>query len=70
MERTYILAVLSDFKNEYIGLNETRVNENIKLYGYNSESKHEEKEKGYSVFRTILTLKFFLLVSASVLSFL
>ncbi len=70
MERTYILAVLSDFKNEYIGLNDTKVSENIKLYGYNSESKHEEKEKGYSVFRTIFTLKFVLLVAASVLSFL
>ena len=64
------MAQLNDFKSEYVGLNETRVAENIKLYGYNSENKHEEKEKGFSVFKTIFSLKFFLLVAASVLSFL
>lgn len=48
-----ILVSLNDFKNEYIGLNETRVNENIKLYGYNSETKFTEKEKGFSVIRAV-----------------
>ncbi len=64
------MAVLSDFKNEYIGLNDTKVNENIKLYGYNSESKHTEKEKGFSLLKTIFSLKFLLLAAAAVLSFL
>lgn len=65
-----ILAQLNDFKSEYIGLNNTKAGEHIKLYGYNSENKHEEKERKFSVFRTIFTLKFFLLAAASVLSFL
>ena len=65
-----ILVSLNDFKNEYIGLNETRVNENIKLYGYNSETKFTEKEKGFSVLRAVFSLKFLLLAASSVLSFL
>lgn len=69
-ERMLVLADLSEFKNEYIGLNDTKVNENIKLYGYNSENKHDEKEKRFSVFRIIFSLKFLLLAAASVLSFL
>ncbi len=64
------MAQLSDFKNEYIGLNDTKVNENIKLYGYNSETKYTEKEKGFSVFKAIFSLKFLLLLASAVLSFL
>ncbi len=64
------MASLSDFKNEYIGLNDTKVSENIKLYGYNSETKYTEKEKGFSVFKALFSLKFLLLAASSVLSFL
>lgn len=64
------MANLKDFKNEYIGLNDEKVAEHIKLYGYNSEKKQDETEKGFSVIKVFFRFKFLLLAAASALSFL
>ncbi len=64
------MAQLKDFKNDYIGLNDEKVAEHIKLYGYNSETKQEEKEKKFSVLGVLFNFKFILLVAASALCFL
>lgn len=69
-ERIIILAHIKDFKNEYNGLSDEKVAEHLKLYGYNSETKLDEKEKGFSVVSVFFRLKFILLVAAAVLSFL
>ena len=69
MERTYTVAQLKDFKNDYTGLSDEKVAEHIKLYGYNSETKQEEKEKGFSVIGVFFRFRFILLAAASALSF-
>lgn len=63
------MAQLKDFKNDYIGLSDEKVAEHIKLYGYNSETKQEEKEKRFSVIGTFFRFRFILLAAASALSF-
>lgn len=64
------MVQLNDFKSEYIGLKDAKVAENIKLYGYNSETKHEEKDRHFSVLKVVFSLKFLLFAAAAVLSFL
>ena len=39
------MVQLKDFKYECSGLDDAKAAENIKLYGYNNETKQEEKEK-------------------------
>lgn len=68
-ERTLQLAQITDFKNEYTGLTSEKAAENIKLYGYNSDTKLDEKTKGYSPARAFFNLRFVLLLAAAVLSF-
>lgn len=64
------MVQLKDFKSEYIGLSDEKVAEHTKLYGYNSEKKQEEKEKGFSPVKVFFRFKFILLAAASVLCFL
>ncbi len=63
------MAQLTDFKNDYTGLSDEKVAEHIKLYGYNSESKQEEKEKRFIPVTVFFRFKFLLLVAASALCF-
>ncbi len=60
---------LRDFKNDYVGLTEEKAAENIHLYGYNSETKLDEKEKGFSAFAVFFRPRFLLLLAAAALSF-
>lgn len=61
---------LSDFRNEFTGLNDEKAAEHIKLYGYNSETKLDEKEKGFSPISVFLRLRFWLMTAAAVICFL
>lgn len=61
---------LKDFKHECTGLNEEKAAENIKLYGYNNETKQEEKEKKFLAAGVFFRFKFLFLAAASVLSIL
>ncbi len=61
---------LKDFKNDYTGLSEEKAAEQIRLYGYNSETKLDEKEKGFSSAAVFFRPRFLLLLAAGVLSFL
>ena len=63
------MAQITDFKNEYTGLTSEKAAENIKLYGYNSDTKLDEKTKGYSPARAFFNLRFVLLLAAALLSF-
>lgn len=67
-ERTLILAQLKDFKNNYTGLSDEKVAEHIKLYGYNSETRQEEKEKRFTGIGVFFRFKFILLLAAAALS--
>lgn len=69
-ERVFLLIQLSDFKNEYTGLSDEKASEHIKLYGYNSETKLDEKEKGFSPVSVFFRLRFWLLAAATVICFL
>lgn len=69
-ERVFLLIQLSDFKNEYTGLSDEKASEHIKLYGYNSETKLDEKEKGFSPVSVFFRLRFWLLAAAAVICFL
>ncbi|MCM1335719.1 MAG: HAD family hydrolase [Bacteroides sp.] len=60
---------LRDFKNEYVGLTDEKVAEHLKLYGYNSETKLDEREKGFSPVRVFFRPRFLLLLAAAALSF-
>lgn len=60
---------LRDFKNEYTGLSEEKVAENRKLYGFNSETKLDERERGFSAVRVFFRARFLLLLAAAALSF-
>ncbi len=61
------MAKLTDFKNDYIGLSADKVAEHIKLYGYNSESKQDEKEKRFIPITVFFRFRFLLLAAASAL---
>lgn len=62
------MAQIYDFKNDYTGLDNDRVEENIKLYGYNSDTKLDEKNKGYSPVKAFFNLRFAIMFAAAVLS--
>ncbi len=62
------MAKIYDFKNDYIGLDSARVEENIGLYGYNSDTKLDEKTKGYSSLRAFFNLRFLLMLAAAAVS--
>ena len=62
------MAQIYDFKNDYIGLDSARVEENISLYGYNSDTKLDEKTKGYSPAKAFFNLRFLLMLAAAVVS--
>ena len=62
------MAQIYDFKNDYIGLHSARVEENISLYGYNSDTKLDEKTKGYSPAKAFFNLRFLLMLAAAVVS--
>lgn len=69
-ERVFSLIQLSDFRNEFAGLSDEKAAEHIKLYGYNSETKLDEKEKGFSPVSVFLKLRFWLMTAAAVICFL
>ena len=62
------MARIYDFKNDYIGLTAERVEENIGLYGYNSDTRLDEKSKGYNPIRAFFNLRFVLMLAAAVVS--
>lgn len=62
------LAKIFDFKNEYSGLSAERVAENLKLYGYNSKTKLDEKDRGYNPLKAFFNLRFVLMMTAAALS--
>ncbi len=62
------MAQIYDFKNDYTGLDNDRVEENIHLYGYNSDTKLDEKDKGYSPVRAFFNLRFVIMFAAAALS--
>ena len=62
------MAKVLDFNNEYTGLDEEKVEEHIDLYGYNSDTKLDEKEKGYSSVQAFLDLRFWIMFSAAAIS--
>ena len=62
------LAQIYDFKNDYTGLDNDRVEENIRLYGYNSDTKLDEKNKGYSPVKAFFNLRFVVMFAAAALS--
>ena len=62
------LAQIYDFKNDYTGLDNDRVEENIRLYGYNSDTKLDEKNKGYSPSKAFFNLRFVVMFAAAALS--
>ena len=62
------LAQIYDFKNDYTGLDNDRVEEKIRLYGYNSDTKLDEKNKGYSPSKAFFNLRFVVMFAAAALS--
>ena len=62
------MAKVLDFNNEYTGLDEEKVEEHIDLYGYNSETKLDETDKGYSPAKAFLNLRFWIMFSAGAIS--
>ena len=62
------MAKIYEFKNDYIGLDSTRVEENIRLYGYNSDTKLDEKTKGYSPARAFFNMRFLIMFVAAAIS--
>ena len=62
------MARISDFDNDYLGLDDARADDNIDLYGYNSDTKLDEQDKGYSPVRAFLNLRFLIMLAAAVLS--
>ncbi len=64
------MVQLKDFKYECSGLDDAKAAENIKLYGYNNETKQEEKEKKFFSISVFFRFKFLFLVAAAVLSLL
>lgn len=65
-----VLAQILDFKHEYTGLSDEKVSEHIKLYGYNSDTRLDEKDKGYNPVKAFFNVRFGLLIAAAILSFL
>ena len=61
------MAIISDFKNDYIGLEDSRAEENISLYGYNSDTRLDEKDKSYNPAMAFLNLRFLLMFIAAAL---
>lgn len=56
-----------NFSGDYTGLSGGQAEENLGLYGYNTETKLEEDGKGYNVAHAFLDFRFILLVIAAVL---
>ena len=61
------MSRISDFKNDYIGLEADRAEEHISLYGYNSDTKLDEKDKRYNPVRAFIKLRTFLMLAAAAL---
>ncbi len=62
------MAKILDFNNDYMGLDSSKVEDHIDLYGYNSDTKLDEKEKGYSPLSAFVNLRFVIMAAAAVLS--
>lgn len=65
----FILAQAFGFKNDYNGLSSEKVTEHIKLYGYNSDTRLDEKTKGYNPLGAFVNLRFVLMLGAAALCF-
>ena len=61
------MSRISDFKNDYIGLEPERAEEHIELYGYNSDTKLDEKDRRYNPAKAFIKLRTFLMIAAAVL---
>ncbi|MBP5605547.1 MAG: hypothetical protein J6X60_08395 [Ruminiclostridium sp.] len=59
------MAQIYDFKNDYVGLDNSKVEYNIGLYGYNSDTRLDEKTRGYNPLRAFFNLKFLLMLAAA-----
>ncbi|MCR4779537.1 MAG: HAD family hydrolase [Ruminiclostridium sp.] len=62
------MAKIFEFSNEYNGLDDEKVRDNTELYGYNSDTKLDEKEKGYSPIQAFVDLRFFIMLAAAAIS--
>ncbi len=56
-----------DFSNDYAGLDNSKVEDHIDLYGYNSDTRLDEKNKGYSPLSAFFNLRFLIMAAAAVL---
>lgn len=63
------MAQVLGFKNDYSGLSQEKVTENLKLYGYNSDTRLDEKTKGYNPLGAFFNLRFVLMLAAAALCF-
>ena len=62
------MAKIPGFNNDYVGLDEEKVADNIELYGYNSDTKLDEKNKGYSPTKAFFNLRFLIMFAAAAVS--
>lgn len=67
-ERLVLMAKVLEFTNEYVGLDKDKVEEHIDLYGFNSDTKLDEKDKGYVPAKAFFNLRFFIMFAASAIS--
>ena len=69
MKGLFFLAQILDFRNDYTGIDNEKAENNIELYGYNSDTKLDEKTKGYEPATAFFNLRFIIMIICSVLSF-
>ena len=63
------MAQILDFRNDYTGIDPDKADDNIELYGYNSDTKLDEKTKGYEPITAFFNLRFIIMIICSLLSF-
>lgn len=61
------MAQFLNFKGDYTGITNSEAEENLRMYGFNSETKLDEDGKGYNPAKAFINLRFFLFLAASVL---
>lgn len=59
------MAQVFDFKNDYVGLSTAQTEENIELYGYNSDTRLDEKTKGYRPVKAFINLRVLLMAASA-----
>lgn len=57
------------FSGIYTGLNEEEAENNLKMYGFNTDNKLEEDGKGFEIMRVFINPRFLLMILAAVVMF-